>query len=52
MAIAGHADERANVLEIKDKLEESDVFKDINSPLSNIVKERDISFIFNFSIND
>ena len=52
MAITGHADERAKVLEIKDKLEEADVFKDINSPLSNIVKERDISFIFNFSINE
>jgi len=52
MAIQGHADERTKVLEIESKLKEADVFKDVNSPLSNIVKERDVSFIFNFSINE
>ncbi|MFY9457912.1 MAG: PilN domain-containing protein [Candidatus Spechtbacterales bacterium] len=51
LAISGHADERSGVLKLKENLEKAKVFKNINSPLSNIIKERDIVFSFNFSID-
>ena len=50
MTISGHADERAQVLELEDMLKQEPIFKDLDSPLSNIVKERDINFTFSFSL--
>jgi hypothetical protein len=52
ISISGHADERAQVLTIKEKLEKEEIFTNVNSPLSNIVKERDINFNFTFTIHD
>lgn len=51
MIIQGHADERQGVLTLKENLEKESIFTNVLSPLSNIVKERDIDFSFNFSIN-
>ncbi len=51
IAISGHADERPQVLKLKENLEKEKVFKNINSPLSNIIKERDINFSFSFSLD-
>lgn len=50
IAIAGHADLRSQVLKIKENLEKEEIFQDVNSPLSNVVKEGDITFSFKFSI--
>lgn len=52
LVISGHADERPQVLKLKENLEKEKVFKNINSPLSNIIKERDINFNFSFSIDE
>lgn len=52
IGIQGHAERRAGVLALKKSLEEEPIFTNIVSPLSNIVKEQDINFTFNFSINE
>lgn len=50
MTISGYADERVQVLKLKENLEKESTFKNLISPLSNIVKERDINFTFTFSL--
>jgi hypothetical protein len=52
IVISGHADQRSEVLKLKENLEKEKVFKNINSPLSNIIKEQDINFNFSFSLNE
>ena len=52
IGIQGHAEGRAGVLALKKNLEEEPLFTNIFSPLSNIVKERDINFTFNFAIDE
>lgn len=50
--IQGHAEGRAGVLALNKNLQEQSIFTNIVSPLSNIVKEQDINFTFNFSIDE
>lgn len=50
ISIRGHADKRAGVIELKERLEKEPVFHDVTSPLSNIIKEEDIDFNFSFSL--
>ena len=52
IGIQGHAEGREGVLALKKNLEEEPLFTNIFSPLSNIVKERDINFTFNFAIDE
>ena len=52
IGIQGHAERRAGVLTLKKNLEEEPIFTNIVSPLSNIIKEQDIDFTFNFSIDE
>lgn len=50
-AISGFAGDREQVLLIKNNLEKSAYFKNIDSPLSNIVQQKDINFTFSFDVN-
>jgi len=48
--LEGHADTREILVSFKDVLESSQYFEKINSPLSNFLKQKDISFSFSFQI--
>lgn len=48
--LKGHADSRQGVLLLKENLEKEESFQNVVSPLSNIVKEKDIDFNFSFSL--
>lgn len=51
MNISGHAPTRDNVIKIKEGLENSIYFDEVESPLSNLVKAADIDFTFSAIIN-
>lgn len=46
----GYAQRRELVILLKDSLEKSDFFGDVESPLSNLVKQTDINFYFKFKL--
>lgn len=50
VALYGFAAQREQILAFKEALENSKLFKDIESPLSNLVKQTDINFYFNFNL--
>lgn len=52
IALTGYAPVRNNVLQIKEGLEKSIYFTDIESPLSNFVKATDINFNFSGIIKE
>ncbi len=46
----GYAQKRDQVISFKDQLEKSSLFNSVENPLSNLVKQTDINFYFNFKI--
>ena len=48
ISLIGWANERKDVLSVKKLLEENPLFEQVNSPLSNLLKQREINFSFNF----
>ncbi|MFH0906998.1 MAG: PilN domain-containing protein [bacterium] len=48
ISISGNADNRDNLLLFKKALEQSPYFDEIDSPLSNLIKQTDIDFYFTF----
>lgn len=50
VSLNGFAQRRELVVSLKDALEKSELFSDIESPLSNLVKETDINFYFKFRL--
>lgn len=50
VTLQGHADLRSQVVTLKMRLEEHELFADIESPLSNIAKSEDITFTFNLTL--
>jgi len=46
--LIGWAEERKDVLFMEKLLEESPLFEQVNSPLSNLLKQEEINFSFNF----
>ncbi len=46
----GYAPKRELVISFKDSLERSNLFENIESPLSNLIKETDINFYFKFKL--
>lgn len=50
--INGHANERIQVITLKDRFEESSLFAEVESPLSNLIQSNDIDFKFTLSLND
>lgn len=52
LALSGYAPRRENVLEIKDCLEKSIYFTEVESPLSNFVKATEINFNFSALIKE
>ena len=50
-SLAGHADQRQDLLTLKANLENSDYFKQIDLPLNNILKENNIDFSLSFSLS-
>lgn len=46
--LRGIANTRANFLSFQDKLSESTCFSEIEAPLSNLIKQNDVDFVFNF----
>ena len=49
LAIAGHADTRAEAIALKEGLEKDSLCKDVNSPI--LVKEKDLDFNFSCSLH-
>lgn len=50
VSLNGFAQRRELVVSLKDALEKSELFSNIESPLSNLVKETDINFYFKFKL--
>lgn len=50
VALNGYAQKREQIIAFKDSLEKSGLFVNIENPLSNLVKETDINFVFNFQV--
>lgn len=50
IAIEGYAPERNQVISLKESLEKSSEFNSIESPISNLLKQKDINFRFSFTI--
>lgn len=50
-SLGGWASQREQILLFKSQLEESKYFKNIESPLANLIKQTDIDFNFNFKVN-
>ncbi|MBU2036666.1 PilN domain-containing protein [Patescibacteria group bacterium] len=50
MVIAGYAQKRENLLDLKASLEKSALFTDIESPLTNLIKQTDIAFSFTLTV--
>lgn len=48
ISLIGWADERKDVLSVEKLLEENPLFEQVNSPLSNLLKQREINFSFSF----
>jgi len=48
ISLRGSADTRENFLSFQDKLGESTCFSEIEAPLSNLIKQNDVDFVFNF----
>lgn len=46
ISLSGHADTRPKLLRFEEKLKESEYFKEVESPLSNIINKNDIDFNF------
>ncbi|MFH1890819.1 MAG: hypothetical protein ABIJ91_04635 [Candidatus Kuenenbacteria bacterium] len=49
--INGRSETRDNFLELKDGLEHSDLISDLNSPISNILYQKDINFNLEATLN-
>lgn len=47
VSIRGSANTRENFLYFQDKLNESPCFSEIEAPLSNLIKQNDVEFVFN-----
>jgi len=50
ITIAGHAQAREQVINLKNSLTDSPLFTDVASPLDNLVKQTDINFSFSATI--
>ncbi len=50
VALEGYAATRESLMLFKDSLEKSQYFEEVESPLSNFLKQRDINFSFRFKI--
>jgi len=50
VSLNGYAQRRELVVALKDALEKSELFSDVENPLSNLVKETDINFYFKFKL--
>ncbi len=50
--INGHAEERKNILFLKEKIENNPVFSDIDFPIKNILQKRDIDFEISLKIKN
>lgn len=48
ITISGHADTRQELLVIKEKLNNSSQYQNVNFPISNLTEPSDIDFTFNF----
>ena len=48
IGLRGSANTRENLLYFQDKLGQSPCFSEIEAPLSNLIKQNDVDFIFNF----
>lgn len=48
VSLKGFADTRENFLYFQDKLGESSCFSEIDAPLSNLIKQNNVEFTFNF----
>jgi len=48
VSLKGFADTRENFLYFQDKLGESSCFSEIEAPLSNLIKQNNVEFTFNF----
>lgn len=48
ISLRGIADTREDFLYFQDKLGESTCFSEIEAPLSNLIKQNDVNFVFNF----
>jgi len=46
----GYAQKREQIIVFKESLEKSGMFGEIENPLSNLVKQTDINFYFNFKV--
>lgn len=51
LTIRGHADSRDNLLKLKNNLEKSEIFSDIESPIQNILQKENINFELNTKLN-
>ena len=49
--LSGHAKKREDLLQLKKSIESSQYFQEIESPLTNLLKQEDIDFNLNFNIN-
>lgn len=50
--LSGHAAQRTQVIALEDRLESSEFFSDVDSPLSNLIKSEDIDFQFTLILSD
>ncbi len=50
ISLNGYAQRRELILAFKDSLEKSNLFTDIENPLSNLIKQTDINFYFKFKL--
>ncbi|MEX0877768.1 MAG: hypothetical protein WDZ40_02825 [Candidatus Spechtbacterales bacterium] len=48
--ISGHAEQRTQVIAVQSSLEESSLFKEVEGPLSNLLKSEDIDFQFTLKL--
>ncbi len=51
LKIKGHADTRDSLLELKQKLKDSNIFTDIKSPIENILQKENINFELSMKLN-
>lgn len=52
MTISGYASRREELLELKDSLEKSDIFAEIDNPLANLIKQANINFSFTMTVKN
>ena len=50
IALNGWANWRENLIDFQESLEEDALFKEIEAPLSNLIKQRDIDFSFTLKL--